>query len=85
VLAISSISTVSLSNDDVEEILEGFEALLVTSDETTGQDVRMTRVIDTGLDALGQGNSTLGSHTGVLLIELWMITKSCGAQVAMLG
>lgn len=85
VLGIRSVSTVPLSNDDVEQILERLEAFLVTSDQTAGQDVRMSRVVDTSLDALGQSHATLGGRGFVLLVDLRVLTESDSGQVSMLG
>merc|ERR1719454_1434430 len=45
----------------------------------------MTGVIDTGLDALGEGDTTLGSHVFVLLVDFRLLAEGVGAEVSVLG
>ena len=47
--------------------------------------MRMSRIIDTGLDAFGQRHTTLGGHVFVFLVEFRIVTESHGAEVAVLG
>merc|ERR1719469_775668 len=85
VLGVRCMSSITLSHDDVEKVLKSFKAFLVARNETTGHDVRVARVVDASLDALGQGDSALGGQAFVLLVDLWVVAQSFSAEVSVLG
>jgi hypothetical protein len=83
-LGIRFVATVALLDDNIEKILESLVGLFVTSDDSAGHDVRMTGVIDAGLDALSESDAIFGGNVFVLLVDLRMITESESAQISVL-
>mmetsp|Transcript_27322 Transcript_27322/g.68903 ORF Transcript_27322/g.68903 Transcript_27322/m.68903 type:complete len:485 (-) Transcript_27322:178-1632(-) len=84
VLGVGGIPAVALAHHDVEQVLEGGEALLVTGDQSAGEDVGVSRVVDAGLDALGEGDAAGGGHVLVLLVDLRVVAQRHRRQVPVL-
>lgn len=88
VLGIGSVAVMTRRDDWVEDLLEKFEAFPIASDETDGLDVRVTLVVDAGLQAVSQ-RVALGSLDGtavraalhVLLPESGLLLEKIGDEV----
>jgi len=75
-LGIRSIATVTSTDDWIKELLEDLIGLLITGGHTDGLDVRMARVVDTSLDALGK------SHTSRSLLVLELVIDLLGEDLS---
>jgi len=84
-LGFGTISIVTGVNNAVEERSKESPGFLITSDDTTGLDMRVTLVINSGLNAMAEGDSESGGLTGELLIKGGVGLERVSHEVGVFG
>eukprot|EP00756_Hemistasia_phaeocysticola_P027247 Hpha_TRINITY_DN16106_c1_g1::TRINITY_DN16106_c1_g1_i4::g.4075::m.4075 len=83
-LRVRAVPAVAHVDERVEQVLEHRVRLLVTGGGTNGLDVRVPRVVDTGLDALREGHTRRRLLVAEVLVDLGLTDQQLGHEVRVL-
>ena len=84
-MGIGGVTVVSVGDDWVEELVEKSVRFFVTSDGTDGLDHWVAWIVNTGLDAVTEGNTELGVLGLEFVVKTWVFLHNFSEERRVVG